>query len=40
MGIGDISYSNTEYISVVIDGDKAMHKAIKKVFPDACHRMC
>ncbi|RVW59745.1 Protein FAR1-related sequence 7 [Vitis vinifera] len=31
---------NKRPISVVTDGDKAMHKAIKKVLPDTCHRLC
>ncbi|XP_034707036.1 protein FAR1-RELATED SEQUENCE 5-like [Vitis riparia] len=31
---------NKKPISVVIDGDKAMRKAIKKVLPDTCHRLC
>ena len=35
-----ITMMNKKPISVVIDGDKAMRKAIKKVLPKACHRMC
>ncbi|KAL6313815.1 hypothetical protein AAG906_010234 [Vitis piasezkii] len=31
---------NKKPISVVTDGDKAMRKAIKKVLPDTCHRLC
>ncbi|XP_059597995.1 protein FAR1-RELATED SEQUENCE 5 [Vitis vinifera] len=31
---------NKKPISVVTDGDKAMRKAIKKVLPDMCHRLC
>ncbi|RVW18027.1 Protein FAR1-related sequence 5 [Vitis vinifera] len=31
---------NKRPISVVTDGDKAMRKAIKKVLPDTCHRLC
>ncbi|XP_034690565.1 protein FAR1-RELATED SEQUENCE 5-like [Vitis riparia] len=31
---------NKKLISVVIDGDKAMRKAIKKLLPDTCHRLC
>ncbi|XP_034680220.1 protein FAR1-RELATED SEQUENCE 7-like [Vitis riparia] len=31
---------NRKPISVVTDGDKAMRKAIKKVLPHACHRLC
>ncbi|XP_010646010.1 protein FAR-RED IMPAIRED RESPONSE 1-like [Vitis vinifera] len=31
---------NKKPISVVTDGDKAMCKAIKKVLPDTCHRLC
>ena len=35
-----IAILNTKPISVVTDGDKAMRKAIKKVLPHACHRLC
>ncbi|KAL6323761.1 hypothetical protein AAG906_002229 [Vitis piasezkii] len=35
-----IAMINKKPIFVVIDGDKAMRKAIKKDLPDACHRMC
>ncbi|XP_034707042.1 protein FAR1-RELATED SEQUENCE 5-like [Vitis riparia] len=31
---------NKKPISVVTDEDKAMRKAIKKVLPDTCHRLC
>ncbi|RVX06573.1 Protein FAR1-related sequence 5 [Vitis vinifera] len=31
---------NKRPISVVTDGDKVMRKAIKKVLPDTCHRLC
>ncbi|KAL6329221.1 hypothetical protein AAG906_014831 [Vitis piasezkii] len=31
---------NKKPIYVVTDGDKAMRKAIKKVLPDTCHRLC
>ncbi|KAL6310549.1 hypothetical protein AAG906_022245 [Vitis piasezkii] len=31
---------NKRPIFVVTDGDKAMRKAIKKVLPDTCHRLC
>ncbi|RVX19264.1 Protein FAR1-related sequence 5 [Vitis vinifera] len=31
---------NKKPISIVTDGDKAMRKAIKKVLPDTCHRLC
>nr|CAN62918.1 hypothetical protein VITISV_029735 [Vitis vinifera] len=31
---------NKRPISVVTDEDKAMRKAIKKVLPDTCHRLC
>ncbi|XP_034697356.1 protein FAR1-RELATED SEQUENCE 5-like [Vitis riparia] len=31
---------NKKPISVVTDGDKAMRKAIKKLLPDTCHRLC
>ena len=31
---------NKRPISVITDGDKAMRKAIKKVLPDTCHRLC
>ena len=35
-----IAMMNKKPISVVTDEDKAMCKAIKKVFPNVCHRMC
>ena len=35
-----IAMMNKKPISVVTDGDKSMGKAIKKVLPDACHRLC
>ncbi|RVW31137.1 Protein FAR1-related sequence 5 [Vitis vinifera] len=35
-----IAMMNRKPISVVTDGDKAMRKAIKKVLPHACHRLC
>ncbi|XP_010660261.1 protein FAR1-RELATED SEQUENCE 4-like [Vitis vinifera] len=35
-----IAMMNKKPIFVVIDGDKAMRKAIKIVLPDACPRMC
>lgn len=35
-----ITMTNKKPIYVVIDGDKVMHKAIKKVLLDACHRIC
>ena len=35
-----ITMMNRKPISVVTDGDRAMCKAIKKVLPDACHRLC
>ncbi|RVX07463.1 Protein FAR1-related sequence 5 [Vitis vinifera] len=35
-----IAMMNRKPISVVTDGDKAMRKAIKKVLPHVCHRLC
>jgi transposase-like protein len=32
--------NNKSPVSVVTDGDKAMHNAIKTVFPNASHRLC
>ena len=32
--------NNRKPISIVIDGDRAMRKAIKKVVPEAQHRLC
>ena len=35
-----IAMMNRKPISLVTDGDKAMRKAIKKVLPHVCHRLC
>ena len=35
-----IAMMNKKPISVVTDEDKSMCKAIKKVLPDVCHRLC
>ena len=35
-----LAMMNKKPILVVIDGDKAMHKAIKKVLPNSYHRLC
>ncbi|KAL6323825.1 hypothetical protein AAG906_003446 [Vitis piasezkii] len=32
--------NNKKPLSVITDGDKAMRKAIKRIFPDSCHRLC
>ena len=35
-----VAMNNKTPISVVIDGDKAMSKAIKMVFPESRHHLC
>ncbi|WJZ99619.1 hypothetical protein VitviT2T_018045 [Vitis vinifera] len=32
--------NNKKPLYVITDGDKAMRKAIKRIFPDSCHRLC
>ncbi|XP_034710478.1 protein FAR1-RELATED SEQUENCE 5-like [Vitis riparia] len=32
--------NNKKPLSVITDGDKAMRKAVKRIFPDSCHRLC
>ncbi|XP_010651676.2 protein FAR-RED IMPAIRED RESPONSE 1-like [Vitis vinifera] len=32
--------NNKKPLSVITDGDKAMRKAIKRIFPNSCHRLC
>ncbi|RVW68736.1 Protein FAR1-related sequence 5 [Vitis vinifera] len=32
--------NNKKPLSVITDGDKAMREAIKRIFPDSCHRLC
>ena len=32
--------NNKKPLYVIINGDKAMPKAIKRIFPDSCHRLC
>ncbi|KAL6335592.1 hypothetical protein AAG906_030725 [Vitis piasezkii] len=32
--------NNKKPLSVITDGDKAMRKAIKRIFLDSCHRLC
>nr|CAN69010.1 hypothetical protein VITISV_015952 [Vitis vinifera] len=32
--------NNKKPLSVITNGDKAMRKAIKRIFPDSCHQLC
>ncbi|RVW45840.1 hypothetical protein CK203_086249 [Vitis vinifera] len=32
--------NNKKPFSVITDGDKVMHKAIKRIFPNSCHQLC
>ncbi|RVW81325.1 Protein FAR1-related sequence 3 [Vitis vinifera] len=32
--------NNKKLLFIITDEDKAMRKAIKRIFPDSCHRLC
>ena len=32
--------NNKRPLSIITDGDKAMHKTIKRIFSYSCHRLC